>query len=82
MATKPEWEYRAAARIKENIKASPYTEHSLAMETGISLSTLRRRIASSIPSWTLQEVGAVARAFRVSPEALLSIVREDWPEAS
>lgn len=82
MASKPPWEYQVAARIVASINESSYSQNSLALETGISLATLRRRINSTIPSWTLQEVGAVARALRVGPETLLTRAGEDWPEAS
>lgn len=71
MATQPPWSRQVAARIKRAIRQSRRSEIFYSEQTGIALSTLRRRLAGITP-WTLSEVEAVAKALDKDPDSFLA----------
>lgn len=52
--------------IKLLIKYKNWTQGILCKKTGISEITLRRRLNSTIPKWTMMEAVSIANAFNLS----------------
>jgi len=55
----------ANSNIKLLLKYKEWTQEMLCKKTGITPVTLRRRLNSSVPNWTMTEGVAIAKAFDV-----------------
>lgn len=52
--------------IKLLLKYKNWTQEKLCKKTGITQVTLRRRLSSKVPKWTMMEAVSIARAFGMS----------------
>jgi len=56
----------ASDNIKLLLKYKNWTQEDLCKKTGITHTTLRRRLNNKIPKWTMLEAVSVSRAFGLS----------------
>lgn len=83
MASEGRWSRQVAARIKRAIHDSGWSDSHVSEQSGIALSTLRRRVAGH-DTWRLAEIEAIARTLRIDPDALVtnSVDRADAEKTS